>query len=76
MTSIHTRSISPTMHHVYRCDQSNGTYPLTDIKVHGGHDIGGFFGIVIVGLPYIVKLNVSQNQWRVAISGGGIVPGN
>ena len=37
--------------------------------------IGVHFGIVIEGLPYIIGLNVSQNQWRMAISGVGIIPG-
>ena len=37
--------------------------------------IGVYFGIVIEGLPYIIGLNVSQNQWRMAICGGGIITG-
>ena len=37
--------------------------------------IGVYFGIVIEGLPYIIGLNVSQNQWRMAICRGGIITG-
>ena len=37
--------------------------------------IGVYFGIIIEGLPYIIGLNVSQNHWRMAISGGGIIAG-
>ena len=37
--------------------------------------IGVYFGIVIKGLPYIIGLNVSQNQWRMAMCGGGIITG-
>ena len=37
--------------------------------------IGIYFGIVIEVLPYIIGLNVSQNKWRMAISGDGIIPG-
>ena len=37
--------------------------------------IGVFFGIVIEGLPYIIGLNVSQNQCGMAICWGGIITG-
>ena len=48
----------------------NGPQRTTVIKT-----IGVYFGIVIEGLPYIIGLNVSQNQWRMAICGGGIMTG-
>ena len=63
------------MHHVYMCDRSSGTNNLTDPKDKVIKTTGVYFGIVIEGLPYIVGLNVSQNQWQMVICRGGIITG-
>ena len=37
--------------------------------------IGVYFGMFIGGIPYIMGINVSENEWLMAICGGGIITG-